>query len=494
MENCDSTDCQGEVAKEGARSGWMSFIWDPYEWLAMLARELHGSFVFGVVVVYGFSQGLGGALYRIASDYYWKDVRMVQPSAAQVYQGIIYIPWVMKPVWGLFTDFVPIAGYHRRPYFIFAGLLGLISTLVISLHSKMPIFITLILFTAASGGVAIADVTIDACAAKNSIRYPLLAADIQSLCGMNSSIGALLGFSTSGVAVHLLGAQGALGLLSIPAIMLLSLGFILYEPRVTNHQHKQVFQSSWEATKSMWKALKCPEIWRPSLYIYISLAVSLNIYEGKFYWYTDPTAGPAFSQEFMGITLAIGAIGSLLGVLVYQKILKDYSFHSLLFWAQLLFGISGMLDLVMVLRFNVKLGIPDYLFVIIDECSLNIINRIKWMPMLVLSAKICPSGTEGTFFALLMAIDNVGLLSSSWAGGLLLHLLNVTHTDFRNLWLAILIRNIMRVSPLVLLFLVPKTNQSSTLLPSELIHSLEAIDTNEEETIQLVSTVKSIQV
>jgi len=150
--------------------------------------------------------------------------------------------------------------------------------------------------------------------------------------------------------------------------------------------------------------------------------------------------------------------------------------------------------LVMVLRFNVKLGIPDYLFVIIDECSLNIINRIKWMPMLVLSAKICPSGTEGTFSALLMAIDNVGLLSSSWAGGLLLHLLNVTHTDFRNLWLAILIRNIMRVSPLVLLFLVPKTNQSSTLLPSELIHSLEAIDTNKEETIQLVSTVKSIQV
>lgn len=491
MEKCESTDCEGEIAKEEARSGWLSFVWDPYVWLGMLARELHWSFVFGVVVVYGFSQGLGGSLYRIASDYYWKDVRMVQPSAAQIYQGIIYIPWVLKPIWGLLTDVVPIVGYQRRPYFILAGLLGLISTLVVSLYSKMPIFITLILLIASSGGVAIADVTIDACAAKNSIRSPLLAADIQSLCGMSSSIGALLGFSTSGVAVHLLGAQGALGLLCIPAIMVLFLGFILYEPRVTNHQHKQ---SSWEATRSMWTALKCPEIWRPSLYMYISLAVSLNIYEGKFYWYTDPTAGPAFSQEFMGIILAIGASGSLLGVLMYQKILKDYSFRSLLFWAQLFYGISGMLDLIMVLRLNVKLGIPDFLFVIIDESSSNIINRIKWMPMLVISAKICPSGIEGTFFALLMAIDNVGILSSSWAGGLLLHLLNVTHTDFRNLWLAILIRNIMRVSPLVMLFLVPKSNQSSTLLPSELIHSSEATDTREEETIQLVSTVASSQV
>ena len=196
----------------------------------------------------------------------------------------------------------------------------------------------------------------------------------------------------------------------------------------------------------------------------------------------------------MGIILAIATIGSLLGVLVYQKILKDYSFRSLLFWAQLLYGISGMLDLIMVLRLNVKLGIPDYLFAILDESSMHVINKIKWMPMLVLSAKICPSGIEGTFFALIMSIENIGVLSSSWGGGLLLHLLNVTHTDFKNLWLAILIRNIMRVSPLVMLFLVPKSDKSSTLLPSELIHPLEAANTNEEETIQLVSTVKSSQV
>jgi MFS family permease len=494
MEKCENTDSQGKIVKEGTRSGWMSFIRDPYVWLAMLARELHGSFVLGVVVVYGFSHGLGGSFYHIATDYYWKDVRSVQPSAAQVYEGITYIPWILTPVWGLLTDVVPVAGYQRRPYFIFAGLLGLISTLVISLHSKIHISIAVLLLTSTAAGVAIADVTIDACAAKNSIRYPLLAADIQSLCGMSLSIGALLGFSTSGVAVHVLGAQGALGLLSIPAIMLLFLGFTLYEPHVTNHQYKQVFHNSWEATRRMWKSLKCPEIWRPSLYMYISLALTLNIHEGKFYWYTDPIAGPVFSQEFVGIIFAISTIGSILGVLVYHKVLKDYSFHSLLFWAQLLSGISGFLDLIMVLRLNVKLGIPDYLFVIIDESTLYMINRIKWMPMLVLSAKLCPSGIEGIFFALLKAIDKVGLLSSSWGGGLLLHLLNVTRTDFRNLWLVILIRNIVTISPLVMLFLVPKKDQSSTLLPSELIHSSQPTDTHEEETIQLVPTVKSSQV
>jgi hypothetical protein len=93
----------------------------PLAWFRMLAKELHWSFVFGVVATYGISQGLGGGINRVASDYYWKDVQQVQPSVAQVYQGITSIPWMIKPLWGLLTDVLPVAGYRRRPYFILAG-------------------------------------------------------------------------------------------------------------------------------------------------------------------------------------------------------------------------------------------------------------------------------------------------------------------------------------------------------------------------------------
>ena len=90
-------------------------------WFKTLVSEMHWSFVFGVVIVYGISQGLGGALNRVATEYYMKDVQKVQPSEAQVYSGITSIPWMVKPIWGLFTDLVPVLGYHRRPYFVFAG-------------------------------------------------------------------------------------------------------------------------------------------------------------------------------------------------------------------------------------------------------------------------------------------------------------------------------------------------------------------------------------
>ena len=96
--------------------------WSPLDWFRMLSKELHWSFVYGVVMMYGISQGLGGSIWRVGSDYYWKDVQQVQPSAAQVYQGITGIPWMIKPIWGLLTDVVPVAGYRRRPYFILSGM------------------------------------------------------------------------------------------------------------------------------------------------------------------------------------------------------------------------------------------------------------------------------------------------------------------------------------------------------------------------------------
>ncbi|GKG10322.1 probable folate-biopterin transporter 2, partial [Tanacetum coccineum] len=101
---------------------------------------------------------------------------------------------------------------------------------------------------------------------------------------------------------------------------------------------------------------------------------------------------------------------------------------------------------------------PDYLFAVIDENIFQLIGRLKRMPLLVLAAQLCPTGIEGTFFALLMSIENFGFMSSTWLGGLLLHVLNVTRTQVDNLWLAILIRNVMRITPLCFLYLVPQSS------------------------------------
>ncbi|KAF9662050.1 hypothetical protein SADUNF_Sadunf18G0013000 [Salix dunnii] len=456
---------QDQARQTRARASPLSFFMEPFQWLQMLSSQLNPTFIFGVLVVYGLSQGFSGSFFKVVTDFYWKDVQKVQPSAVQLYIGLYYIPWVMKPIWGLFTDVFPVRGYKRRPYFLVAGVLGCVSALMVASLGKVPIAVALSCLIGITAGVAIADVTIDACIAKNSIEIRALAPDMQSLCGFCSSLGALIGYSSSGFFVHHLGPQ------AVPPALLIVLGFVIYEERSATLQSekKRAVEDLQIALRGMSKTIKLPQVWKPSLYMYLSLALSISTHEGQFYWYTDPKAGPAFSQEFVGIIYAVGALASIVGVLIYQKTLKNYPFRSLLLYAQLLYGMSGMLDLIFFLRWNLVLGIPDYFFVIMEECVTRIISRIRWIPMIVLSTRLCPLGIEGTFFALLMCIDSLGALSSKWGGGVVLHLFHVTRNDFTNLWLAILIRNVLRFATLGLIFLVPKVDQEDDLIPPDIL-------------------------
>lgn len=57
----------------------------------------------------------------------------------------------------------------------------------------------------------------------------------------------------------------------------------------------QINQNFLDAGKAMLTTLRCPNVWRPCIYMYSSIALSLNIFDGMFYWYTD-VKGPHFSQ------------------------------------------------------------------------------------------------------------------------------------------------------------------------------------------------------
>lgn len=198
-------------------------------------------------------------------------------------------------------------------------------------------------------------------------------------------------------------------------------------------------------------------------------------------------------QEFVGLIYAIGAVASIIGVLIYHKFLKNYTFRNLVFYAQLLYAISGVLDLIFILRWNLIIGIPDYFFVVFEETAIRITGKIRWMPMMVLSTQLCPLGIEGTFFALLMCIDSMGALISKWGGGLLLRVLHVTRTDFTNLWLAVLLRDILRFATLALVFLVPNANQNEGLVTSQ-VSEMNKIANVDEETLELVPLNAKTQV
>ncbi|KAL9239821.1 hypothetical protein vseg_014104 [Gypsophila vaccaria] len=445
-------------------------IVQPIQWLRRLSASLTPSFITGVILVYFLDLGFSGSYFRVVSDFYWKEVHKLTPSHAQFYVGLYYIPWIMRPLWGLLTDVFPIMGYRRRPYFIISGLVGLVATSVLMTDPGLSSGVALVFMVGISTGMAIGVVCIDACIAKNSSEVVEYAADLQSLAAFFASLGALLGFASSGVFVHRLGPQGALGLLAIPPASILVLGFLIHDVRIPKTTHniesEKVAEKVGTAIRNMYTTMRIPQVWKPSLFMFLSYALSYSTHEGHFYWYTDSNTGPGFSKEFVGMIYAIGAIGSMIGVMIYHKYLKEIPFRKLLFSIQLLYAASGVLDLMFILRWNLKLGIPDAFFIIMEETVLHIISRIRWMPMLVLCARLCPLGIEGTFFALLMCIDNLGSLTGKMIGGVALHVLNVSRTNFTNLWLAVFIRNCLRFATLFFIFLIPNATQYDVIVPT----------------------------
>ena len=81
------------------------------------------------------------------------------------------------------------------------------------------------------------------------------------------------------------------------------------------------------------------------------------------------------------------------------------------------------------------------------------------MPLMVLACQMCPKEVETTFYALVLAIINLGYLISYWIGGLLTVWFNVSSTDFTNFWVLILVSSVWPLCTLLYLIILPKESQ-----------------------------------
>lgn len=120
----------------------------------------------------------------------------------------------------------------------------------------------------------------------------------------------------------------------------------------------------------------------------------------------------------------------------------------------------NMLSIILVKRINIQLGIPDSIFCMTADALTTALAEINTMPLLVLACNICPKNIEGTLYAFLMSVLNLGSLISNQLGGHLTNYLGITAFDFRNLPILILIANIVYILPMPSLYLVDETQYS----------------------------------
>lgn len=401
-----------------------------------------------------FVQGILG-LARLAVSFYLKDDLGLSPAQVSALVGIAALPWVIKPVFGFLSDGLPLFGYRRRPYLVLSGILGAGAWLGMAtvVHSAWAATIAIALSSLA---IAISDVIVDSLVVERA-RHESLSnlGSLQSVCWGAAAVGGLVTAYLSGWLLTHFSTQTVFLITAFfPLIVSIAAWFISEQPvaEQTNltsvkHQIQQLRQ-----------AITQKSIWLPTAFLFLWQSTPSG--ESAFFYFTTNELG--FEPEFLGRVRLVTSVASLVGVWVFQRFLKTIPFRVIFGWSTVLSTGLGLTTLLLVTHANRTLGIDDRWFSLGDSLILTVIGQIAYMPILVLSARLCPPGVEATLFALLMSIVNLSGLLSHETGALLTYWLGVTDTNFDRLWLLVVITNCSRLLPLAFINWLPAAEVEET--------------------------------
>ena len=425
-----------------------------------------------ILTVY-FVQGILG-LARLAVSFFLKDDLGLSPAEVAALTGISSLPWIIKPVFGFLSDGLPLFGYRRRPYLILSGFLGTISWLALATLVDSGWKATLVILMT-SLSVAISDVIVDSLIVERARAESVArAGSLQSLSWGCSALGGLLTAYFSGLLLQHLDSSTIFEITATFPLIVSAVAWLIAEEKVIKDSSPQAKKTSIVTTQisQLYSAVKQKSIWLPTAFLFLWQATPTA--DSAFFFFSTNELG--FQPEFLGRVRLVTSLASLIGIYIFQSYLKTVPFRKILGWSTVIAASLGMTTLLLVTHANRSLGIDDRWFSLGDSLILTVVGQITWMPVLVLSARLCPKGVEASLFALLMSIWNLSGLLSHELGALLTAWLGVTETNFDKLWLLVIITNLSTLLPLPFLAWLPDSDpqeaedkSNSNIAPAEVL-------------------------
>jgi folate/biopterin transporter len=396
--------------------------------------------VIGVIAI---SQGLS-SLSDLAVSYMYKDDFHMNPAAVSLANSIVSIPWMIKPVWGFTSDCFPIYGLRRMPYLLLFSSLGICTWMWLSVAHSAVEAVLILLFN--SMCAAFCNVIGEALVVEESQRNrgdQNKASKFITTFFAIRSIGIIVTSYLSGALIEILSVRTIFCITAFCPALVLICATSLREEAQSAHQDLKIS----DQLKEFWRFLTRREVMMPVGFIFLFMSTPY-CGDAMFFYYTNHLN---FGPEFMGRLKMVQGFASLTGVIVYNQWLKDVSFKSIIISTSVIYAVVSSSQLLLVTRLNLALGIPDFVFCLASGFLQVALGELNSMPLLVLCARLCPKNIEGTIYAFLMSVINLGSMVSMQLGSLLMLLLGINQTHFAMLWLLILIANVTALMPLPML-------------------------------------------
>ncbi len=396
-------------------------------------REVWGlSILFGVLY---FSQGVAEPTEGLIGQPVRSSLDDWEFTAGQIgaFGFVIGLPWMLKPLWGLLTDFVPLWGSRRRTYLIAAS--GATTAALIFLVIFPPqagtIWTLLPLLLMACVGVAVADVVADALMVEKG-QPRGMTGTLQSVQWTASYAAAILtGWFGGYISQH---GQQRLGFLVCAAFMALTTAMaVIFVREERSAAPAQTARAAMHALRrsatspTMLAVLAFLFLWNfnPFSNAVLQYHMERHVPLGDRFFSsaTDPaslgiedTAGFVLAvgfgigaEQFYGISYSALAIGAVIGSAAYGFYCRRVPFA----W---LVHLSIAAGIVATIAYWAMSGPVSALVVAV---IVGFTYMSGTLVQLDLVARVCPPAAAGTTFALLMAMTNFSLSLAVMVGGYL---------------------------------------------------------------------------
>ena len=324
--------------------------------------------------------------------------RGLSSAAVADFMLISTLPWLIKPLYGLLSDFVPLFGRRRQSYFLITSALASVSGIVLATMSEHSYWRMAGWYTAMGFGLAFTDVLTDALMVENGKPRGLTGAfqSVQwaAIYAASIVVGLVGGHFAETRNLHATFAIAA----CFPLISLVMAWLFVREAPA--RIDLGAFRATW---RSIRHAARGREIWLVAALIFF-FNFSPSFGPAFLYYQTDVLK---FDQQFIGVLASLSSIGYIVGALIYAPLSRRVSLQRIIVWV---IGLSAATTL-------------GYLFyrgrtsAIVIDVSFGVLAMITQLAFLDLAAKACPPRVEGTFFALLMSVFNGGTQLSMNVGG-----------------------------------------------------------------------------
>jgi MFS family permease len=353
-----------------------------------------------VYVVEGIGQARVGIIFQPLNNY----LKVIGWTPVQVtaYLAILNFPWIIKPLFGLVSDFIPLFGYRRKSYLIIASICAIGAYAWIARLTEPSEFALLLVLT--SFAMATASTLCGALLAENGQSFRLSSTFVGQqwlwfyIAIMASSF---IGGELIQRLPPLSALQAAAGVAAVaPIAVILASLFLLSERK--SRANREEMQRTF---RSVVTALKSAKLYLVALFLFLySFAPGFGT--PLYYFMTDELK---FSQSYIGILGSIASAGWIAGALVHRYFLSKMSSKALLYLSIVLGTLAAASFLLLA-----------------DEVTAAIVNfangaamMIATIASLTLAADYCPKRAEGFAFAGLMSIMNLADVFSNNIGAFL---------------------------------------------------------------------------